>query len=402
MNLAEHLDTINKSTIDLGLKGFSGFDSWSQILFQITYEYLHLNYPDEYPEKIDNKSSIYQSISRLINKNCEPSFSLGPYWQYAPICQSLVLISQCPALYEMFSDLEKQKIHQLMKMFAYNWNLGCNTENNYGTGVDRTGNYGKWRGPNYRLANIGLIFPIMQYFGGEEKLNQLFLSYDYDTEMKQLRQFNFRNCLRAWSTETIYSNDGKRVLGAKELTMNGGTAYIQSNNYGIINTYWRGEGKGVRTPYAFKDKYPYGIIHFLYNNCFYGGVCKTNINTPNFISGTLDGTTSPFEGEEGMMLEFNLENDGQGIRTSLFYTSVDFLLIVQLATFLELTKISKLKDYKNLRKVWIGMEDYIYKKEHGYKGFRLGHEDIFRPVRMFGLEAWIEYWKTFYHHLVEF
>jgi hypothetical protein len=69
---------------------------------------------------------------------------------------------------------------------------------------------------------------------------------------------------------------------------------------------------------------------------------------------------------------------------------------------LELTKISKLKDYKNLRKVWIGMEDYIYKKEHGYKGFRLGHDDIFRPVRMFGLEAWIEYWKTFYRPLVGF
>ena len=48
------------------------------------------------------------------------------------------------------------------------------------------------------------------------------------------------------------------------------------------------------------------------------------------------------------------------------------------------------------------MEDYIYKKEHGYKGFRLGHEDIFRPVRMFGLEAWVEYWKTFYRPLVGF
>ena len=371
-------------------------DRYSELVVLISY----LQEFDKAQQKsICNK--IFETVRYAI-AHC-PNFVLGPYWSYAPLCQSIALIRANSALWKEFTDVEKKQLYQIMKMFAYNWNLGCNTQNNYGTGVDLRGNYGKWRGPNYRLANIGLIFPLVSFFGSIENLNSLFLSYDYASEMQKLKELSLNNAYDTWTKcKTFTTSEGKRVLGAEDLTTNGGTAYIRANCNGLVNTFWRGEGKGVKIPFEFKDSYPYGIIHFLYNNCFDGGPCLSSVKIADrdFTAHVADGTTTPFENEEGMMLEFNLANDGVTTRSSLFYCTIDFLLVMGLAITLEKLNISKLKDYRQFKKVWTGIEDYIYKEEHGYIGYKLGISEDF-PCVFSVLPLYKEYWKNIYRPFLE-
>ena len=402
MNIHDHALSLSTNIKYFQSRGLPALDQYSQLLYLIIYEYNHDINPDLYPQIPSCIPDIQERVRVIINNGREPDFDLGPFWYYAPICQSFALLKKKSRLWELFSRIEHEKITQLMKMYAYNWNLGCNTENNYGTGVSLTGNYGKWRGPNYRLANIGLIFPIVSFFKSIDNLNALFLNYDYNTEINNLIKYNFTNVLKTWSTQTYYSNDKKKILGARDLTMDGGTAYIQETKNGLTNTYWRGTGKGVRIPYAFKDNYPYGIIHFLYNNCFSGGQCISSVQTTssdNFIAHISDNSVSPYEGLDGLMLEFNMEDDGLGTRSSLFYCTVDFLLIINLCETLDKLNISRLINYRNFDKVKNGMNDYIYKKEHGYEGYRLGHKEIFTSDNLKGLDAWIDYWKVNYQDL---
>ena len=186
--------------------------------------------------------------------------------------------------------------------------------------------------------------------------------------------------------------------GAKDLLEKGGDAYIADTTYGFQNYYKRGSGQGVKIPIAYHDSIPYGIIHALYNNCFSGGPCISSVTIPNsdYKCKIKDNTLSPVEGQEGMMLEFNMINDGLGLRSSLLHCITDFLLISGMVVACWFLRISKLQVYKNYKKIQVGITDFLYKYSHGYNSWCLGRPEFLLTDNLDSVILWGNYWAEHY------
>lgn len=381
-------------------QGLSSLNNVCKLLFLICHEYNRFEkiQVHEFIEKPEISNKIKEHINVFIKEGYEPSFTLGPIWWQAVLCECFALIKHSPALWSLFDEDEKNRITQLMKMYAYMWNFGCNDNNNYGTGWNLAGNYGKWRGPNYRLSNNLLILFIIDFFGGIDNVNDLFLNFDYDNELKKLKEYNFKNALFAWITPTFKDENDIIRYGAKDLLEKGGDAYIADTTYGFQNYYKRGSGQGVKIPIAYHDSIPYGIIHALYNNCFSGGPCISSVTVPNtdYECKIKDDTLSPVEGQEGMMLEFNMINDGLGLRSSLLHCITDFLLVSGMVVACWFLRISKLQVYKNYKKIQVGITDFLYKYSHGYKSWCLGRPESLLTDNLDSVILWGNYWAEHY------
>ena len=89
------------------------------------------------------------------------------------------------------------------------------------------------------------------------------------------------------------------------------------------------------------------------------------------------------------MREFN-NFDSMGQRSSMFHCEIDFYLVASMITTLKLLGVDLLNDYTDASKVIVGMNDCLYKKEHGYLGYCLGRIENKYP-KLF-LDAWIKQW----------
>lgn len=379
--------------------GLYSLNTVSCLLFLICHEYnRHEEEPIHLYERVSEVQKRIVTLVRIyINGGREPSFDLGPHWWAAVLCECFSLIKHANTLWELFTEDEHARITQLMKMYAYMWNFGCNEDNSYGTGWGLKGDYGKWRGPNYRLSNNALIIFIADFFGGIDKVNELFAQFNYQEELLNLQKFGFTRALKSWTTKGMIDNAGRELPGAESLLNNGGDAYIKSVDYGMINYYKRGSGKGVRIPYKYHDGFPNGIIHAVYNHCFSGGKCTSEIKiSDDYVCSIIDGTISPVEEQEGMMLEFNLKDDGLGPRSSLFHCATDFYLMSAMVVSCQFLHIANVKSYKGYKKIKTGVTDFIYKLFHGYQGWCLGEkEDSFKIIPS-GLILWSNYWADYY------
>ena len=108
-------------------------------------------------------------------------------------------------------------------------------------------------------------------------------------------------------------------------------------------------------------------------------------------------TISPVEGQDGMMLEFDLENDGLGRRSSLLHCITDFYLDTAMAVTCWFLRISKLEVYKNYEKVQTGITDFLYKFNHGYNSYSLGQKERIDTSRLTGITLWGNYWADHYN-----
>lgn len=347
--------------------------------------------------------AVYDKIIELMNyylyEGHEPSFDLGPNWWYAILCECIALLKHRPILWDKFNDDQHARMTQLMKMFAYMWNFGCNKRNNYDTGWGLKGNFGKWRGPNYRLTNNILILFIEHFFGGMNEVNKILLTMNYNDEVKALKEFGFNNALKSWLTAGYVDSQGKVLPSARELIEKGGDAYIKQADYGFTNYYKRGSGAGVKIPVEYQDSIPYGVIHSVFNNCFSGGECvsKVVIEQEDYECSIADGSETPMLGRDGMMLEFNLEDDGLGRRSSLFHCATDFYLMSGAVVALWFLRISKVEVYKGYEKIQAGITDFLYKVNHGYKGWCLGSPENISLTNFSGLTLWANYWSDHYN-----
>ena len=165
---------------------------------------------------------------------------------------------------------------------------------------------------------------------------------------------------------------------------NGGPIYLAARNdsagdrLGIVAGAAAGTGKGVRVKYTYQ-KHTVDDVAEIFENLLkfnYGGgevVSQFGKNKDGtYKAYILDGTTSPVEGEKGMMTEF-AGSDGNGIRSSCSYTSHDFNMIVGALIAFDELDMYHLEDNPSLfRMVWVGNTDFLYKYEHGYMNYSLG------------------------------
>ena len=394
------------------LHGYFELNKLGKILSLIVYDY-------EQGENYESCQLVRSLIKNLLNYviNCgfEPTFDNCHNWGYPTLCQSFALIKNKEALWNLFTQDEQNRITCLMKMFALMWNFGCNKYNSYRSGIGLHGNYKKNLNPNYMLSNEAIILYCTCFFGDIKKVSSIMMNTKYDDLIEELKAYGFNNAYKTWTTDGVILPDGTKSAGARELFGDLKTRR-ETKNYWVHmyrkdkegNILYLGKGKGCCLPFYYDKRdaklkdytsYPTLVYEKIINKCFNGGICKDSIaidTEENFSTHIVDGTSSPYNGLEGMMTEFN-NKDWGGTRSSIFHCEIDFYLIVMMIESLKLLGINILNETEVKSKVLTGMNDFLYKKERGYIGYCLGK--IENTNRNFKLEKWIEHWRDNYQEV---
>ena len=341
------------------------------------------------------KARVIEHLRNLMIGGHEPGFNAGHFWHYATISMAIMVCRYTPSVWNELTADEIARLDFIMECFAVATTFVSDDNNTYKTGPALTGNYSKTWNPNHRMAMILPIVAATSYFShggadGAAYINNMLLNFDHDAYIEKFDQYGFRRAKYSWTAEGMILADGTVALGAKELMMNGGNAYICHEDNGTIYNKIAlgtpvGSGVGVRTKYTYSGCSLYQldkILEKLYYYNYSGGcVISDTSGFPNGVDEKgnplayiADGTKSPFEGELGMMKEF-VSGDARGIRSSTTYCTHDFMLVVQsfaAMTTLGLYEVDAGSELYHL--MWVGNGDLIYKNEHGYRSYSIGQD----------------------------
>lgn len=336
------------------------------------------------------KDRALEHIRNVISGGKEPMCSNGPYWAHAILPIGIYMCKNTPAIWNELTAEEIEKIDLLMESLAISVNWGYNDENDYSTGLDMKGNFGKTWNPNYRCSFLPGIIMASLYFDGADKVNAMFEGFDYDAYMERLDAAGFTNIKTAWSA------------AGKELMENGGSCTQVSGASG-------GSGKGVKLAFKYNGMELSDYVGITENlvKYTYGGVVRNDYGTKgsDAYAYIMNDGSSPYLGQNGMMLEF-CSSDANGIRSDANYCYDSMSIMVPYFAALKLTgkwdsDTEQMQAVDSL--VEVGTEDLIYKLEMGYqsyskgeklehheyslvsKGYRLA-KDVWRKVMMFAYE----------------
>ena len=330
-----------------------------------------------HPEDEKAASRVREQLENLVSGGKEPSFSAGPYWNLAFLSCAIAVAKATPRVWEQLSRETVEKLDLVMACFAISTSFSTDDDNFYKTGPALTGNFYKTWNPNHRMANIEPILFSTLYFGSADKVNEILVGFDHDEYMKTFDRFGFTNVRAAWDRQPFVLPDGTLSLSSRELMMKGGKANL-IEDVQVISAHRGdslGDGIGVKHPYRYLG-HPLsdlsGIAEELLRNNFSGGsVFSEYVQNGERICYIIGDLTSPVEGKDGMMKEFN-SGDGRGIRSSASYCYEDFALVVFLLRAMELLGSPMPKSGELFELVKVGNTDFTFKLENGYHGFSLG------------------------------
>lgn len=377
----------------------------SALLYLILYDYEH----EDYEEKLSVHKAIHDKIAPILSGGKEPAFDNGCCWGYSLLCESFALIKHRPELWALFSTHERNRMTCLMEMFLIMWQWGCNKYNNYKTGASMRGNYNKAAASNYKFTNNLLIpfcLDFLNYPNGYGTWTYFMKQLNYDKKMAELKELGFINAYKNWTTPVRVAADGTILPSTKTIWEKGGKCYREEVQCEILNTTFAGWGNGIHHSVQYHDEkhpeegnkdIPLGVIEHVFKDCF-NNICvsQVRIEDYNYMAGIADGTTSPYEGQYGMMQEFNIEFDGGSRRSSIYHCDIDFVLATAAIATLKHLCIIDLTSTNYWQQIQIGMEDYIYKAEHGYNSFSLGFEEGSDMKKRINKTLWLDYWKEYY------
>lgn len=334
---------------------------------------------------------LRQHIGNVLSGGKEPSLNAEPAWSYAPFFAAMALVRLTPTVWNILTEEEIARADCLMRAAAALSCFATADRNYYLTGPGLTGNYSKTWNPNYRIANVTPILFATLYFGvgdavrGAAIVNRELLAFDYDVYMADFARYGFTQIRICW------------LAAGKQLMEEGGAATLHDGSFG-------GYGVGVRTEYTY-GKHPLSDLSGIYTEliayCYAGGpVFSDSADMPGGkrADGTskayiLDGTTSPWEGKYGLMLEFN-GSDGGGLRSSLSYCRHDFNMVVGTFFALRLLGVWDENTYPSVfANMRVGNDDVIYKAEHGYMSHDKGGSYAGRENADGGWYLWKALWQ---------
>ncbi len=308
------------------------------------------------------KDAALTLLRSLIAGGNEPLCSTSCFWSHSVVSAALLLVKNTPVIYDELTQDEIDRIELLEKCLAIAGNWGYNDENDYATGPDLKGNFGKTWNPNHRHSYLPTVLMGALYFGSDE-LNEIYTSFDYDEYMAKLEEYGFTNIIGAWSA------------AGKDLMENGGDAVLVGNQ-GINNQKPgdpAGTGKGVKIPFKYMG---IGLddIEGIYEKLLdatYKGTVVNGFGSDCYI---VTGESSPFLGYEGMMFEF-AASDGYGIRSKAGYCYDSFLVIMPVLANLKMfggwDSQSESQQFYDTR-MYVGNSDMIFKMQQGYQGYSNG------------------------------
>ena len=339
----------------------------------------------------------------MFEDKATPTFVNSHNWGYPVLCQSFALIKHKEDLWNLFTSKEQEQITQCMRMFLFMWNFGCNANNWYNSGWGMHGKYNKFSNSNYELTNNILLPFLISFFEDDvntlDILNSIVLNLDWEKEYKTLIDLGLNNAAEMWNSPEIVAPDESGRCSARRLIEQGGECFIKTVEYGEENYNYKGFGKGVKTLIEYDsrsiwyyDNITEEIVETVLEKCF-SKVCTSNIPIPDtsIICGMPNNIISPYEGQQGMMLEFN--STDVHIRSSLFHCSIDFVLSLSACTTLKLLGVKDITLSENWPKIKTGIEDYLFKKENGYQGYSMGRKETYDRIN---IDLWKNYWETHY------
>lgn len=339
------------------------------------------------------KDGALKQLRSLIGGGNEPFACVGCYWSHAAVAADLVLVKNTPSIYNELTQDEKDRMDWLMKALAVAGNWGFNDENNYKTGTDLMGNFGKTWNPNYRNAYLPVVLSGAMYFGAEE-LDKIFVSFSYDEYMKKFDEYGFTNIKKAWEPA---GKDAMEKGG--EVTLLGGIGAS-----GMVAGQSGGSGKGVKLPFKYNGMGLDQIqeIYVKLMEYTYGKVVRSDygVKGDKDYSYIISGKESPYTGYNGMMTEF-AGSDGSGLRSNAGYGFDSFMSIVPTLANLKLFGIwdsSTPAQQKVDALMYVGNNDLIFKMQEGYHGFSTGsvHEvyEYGSVTRGYSMDK--DIWRTFH------
>ena len=331
------------------------------------------NYPTSGPVR----DRIIAHLESATSEGKAPSFDACCLWAYAPYSASIAMAKQTPSVWNEISSSLKEKLDTTMKAYAYVMSFATSDENDYRTGPGLGGNYRKSWNPNYQMANIPVIVFVTNYFGngdmveGAKTVNTMLKDFDEAAYNEMIGRFDVYGWRRAYSTWTKPALTDDSVDAKTVMIQGGAVVHKNVSGDGLESS----SGKGVTNG---GEDYRYAgftlaegakIIERVIETNYSGGkVVSEHYFNDEKVGYIIDGSKSPFEGQEGMMLEF-----ASGNRSSTVYCSHDFLLAT---TILVVARDLGIYDYTENEALWqkiiVGNGDFLYKNGKGYQGYSTG------------------------------
>lgn len=312
---------------------------------------------------------LAQHLVNITEPGKEPSCrgSLGG-WVDSPVAMSMVLAKKTPAVWNQLSKSEKDKLDFIMSVMAISNNYCQNYQNDPCSDLSQKYWWHKGWNPNHQEGGVGNMIAAYLYFGGADEVNKILTGFDYDTYVAKMTEYGYEDM------KYFYETTGK------ELLENGGQDTNENGEKGNV--------AGVKIPFTYKvnsgpkagQEIEYDPLE-LYSALVYAMYGKTVVSEYVNSAGEkvgyiMDGSTSPFEGLDGMGTEFD-SMDANGIRTDAGYINSGWRNSVPTrATLMALGIWDSERMAEEEQRMYIGTEDFLFKisEEHGgYMGWQKGH-----------------------------
>jgi hypothetical protein len=288
-------------------------------------------------------------------------------WADNPLAQSIALAKFTKSVWGKLTKDEIKKLDLLMSSMAIAGNYCHNSQNSITRGLYQAFDWRKGWNPNHVEGYVGVMAAAWIYFGGSEAVNSIFRDFNYDDYMRKLESNGFVNIRSCWSAS------GKTLMETGGTDAGGGTT------------------KGVKMPFRYSSLSGYGELDYdpflLYRDLaarmYKFQVTSTGCDGACYI---LDGTKSPYEGQNGMCYEFNTV-DASGCRSSVGYCFEgwwnDVLTAATLQSFGLIPEGAEKQDIIARRDV--GSGDLMYKLQHGYRDHKNGKSSDASEKNVIGL-----------------
>lgn len=345
------------------------------------------------------KEKIKQNLISITTGGKEPSFNLGLNWHYPMIVNSIALVKETDIWEELTEDT-KNRLTCLMECFAYLLHYAHDRRNYYKTGLGRNTHFDKKWAPNIVASILGYANTLCHYFGGEEKMTQLYTSFDYDAFMTKLITFGFTNAAKTFGASAIETEYGFTIPSAKEILEGAARdQYCVENERGNINIVYGGFGEGIKRQFLCKSlpgpQITIGdtVLMERLVAYVYAREAQSRIEFEYGLAKIADNTISPEEGRVGMFFELN-QNWRSG-RSCAHHAMIDFAIMTSCLSAMKMLGIFDINDTVEAKeKVRVGNDDLIYKLQHGYAEYNDGQRGTITESNYAGYYFWKDIWQN--------
>ena len=358
------------------------------------------------------KDEAVRRIKRLVSGGREPNATVGCFWEQSIVGSILLLAKNTPCIWNELTAEEQGKVCLLMECLAIATNWGHNAGNNYKTGFDLLGNYGKDYNPNFKNASFVNYLSAAMFFGAEE-LDEIYVNFDYNSYIQRLTKAGFTNILAQWTNTDLFG------VSIGEYMTYGGEVLFEGDGVpaAAIPGASAGSGVGVKVPWSYQDiqnkaiydRDDWYLMLFDHIDYTYGlAVISTNgIPGSMTYSYIMSGKTSPHAGKMGMLMEYSSVDGGGYTRSRCMYCYLSVQVMVSLYANMKLLgywdyasqtpEVAKrMREMDN--RMMVGNEDLFFKLQEGYIGNsqQKPYEEHAEEFVQYGLKFVEDIWYNFH------